>query len=144
MLLGVKSPKINQYNRNYYNKYNNTSKPETGLTQVNPEKTKKIVKGLTGLGILGAAAVGYAIYKHNVNNEQIQNLKYIGQSIANQAVQNSNSRGTDAVEIYSKHIADKKAMVLKYKLENNMFLGKSKKAMEHIRNNLKQLELNAM
>lgn len=128
-----------------YSNYRNTSLRNSKHTKPNfKENSVKVIKGLAGLAVTGAAIAGYAIYKKNINAKRIHNINYIGQSIANHVVCSSNSRGKDAVNLYKKHIADKKASVLKYKLNNGMFIGKSRKAIKHIKENLKQLEIDAL
>ncbi len=128
-----------------YSNYRNTSLRNSKHTKPNfKENSHKIIKGLAGLAIAGVAVAGYATYKKNINAKRIHDINYIGQSIANHVVQNSNSRGENAVNLYKKHIADKKASVLKYKLDNGMFIGKSRKAIKHIKKNLKQLEIDAL
>ena len=131
MLLKVDSKELYEY-ANYRIKY-----PIKGNQKKSnfKDKSKKIIKGLTGLAIIGAATTGYALYQ----KRRIKDLNFLGQSVANLAVYNSNSRGKETVNLYKKLIAHKKASVLKYKLNSGMFIGKSSKAIQHIKNNLENL-----
>ena len=64
----------------------------------------------------------------------------MGQTLANEAVYSSGTRNKNALDLYKQGIADKKAAVLRYKLNNGFFIGKSLKEKHYIRNNLKNLE----
>ena len=100
-----------------------------------------VMRDLTAIGLLTLGLIGFAKHKHKVNLQNINQIKFLNQAVANQSVYSTTSRDINVLNNYSRHIADKKASVLKYKLDNGMFIGKSPKAMKHIKGNLKKLQL---
>lgn len=114
--------------------------PETyvSIPQEKKDNSKKIIAGLAGLAVIGIASVAASKYIPIYNQKQIKKINETGLAIADCAVKNK--RNKKAVDIYNKHINNKKLEVLKYKLSHGMLSDKSEEAMEHIRNNLKKLE----
>ena len=114
--------------------------PETyvSIPQEKKDNSKKIIAGLAGLAVIGIASVAASKYIPIYNQKQIKKINETGLALADCAVKNK--RNKNAVEIYNKHINNKKLEVLKYKLSHGMLSDKSEEAMEHIRNNLKKLE----
>lgn len=138
--------KINPINsiKNRIYKPENHNNEQRKVSFNNISTKTKVLTGISALAIMGAASVGLAVHKCLKNVKNINEIKYIGQSIANHAVKSSGTRSEYAVNLYNAHIADKKADVLKYKIEHGMFFGKTQREMAHIRNNLKNLELDAI
>ncbi len=114
--------------------------PETyvSIPQEKKDNSKKIIAGLAGLAVIGIASVAASKYIPIYNQKQIKKINETGLALADCAVKNK--RNKKAVDIYNKHINNKKLEVLKYKLSHGMLSDKSEEAMEHIRNNLKKLE----
>ncbi len=136
MITAVRYGNIPEYNSYKRIQYKNPQKQNT--TQ--PQQSQNILKGLAAAAILGIAATGLYAYKKQINIKNIRNIKYMGQTLANEAVYSSGTRNKNALDLYKQGIADKKAAVLRYKLNNGFFIGKSLKEKHYIRNNLKNLE----
>ncbi len=136
MITAVRYGNIPEYNSYKRIQYKSPQKQNT--TQ--PQQSQNILKGLAAAAILGIAATGLYAYKKQINIKNIRNIKYMGQTLANEAVYSSGTRNKNALDLYKQGIADKKAAVLRYKLNNGFFIGKSLKEKHYIRNNLKNLE----
>lgn len=103
-----------------------------------------VMRDLTALGLITLGVIGFVKHKHKINLQNINEIKFLNQAVANQSVYSTKSRDLNVLNNYLRHIADKKAAVLKYKLDNRMFIGKSPKVMKHIKNNLTKLQLQAI
>ena len=103
-----------------------------------------VMQDLTAIGLLTLGVISYVKYKRKVDLQNINKIKYLNQAIANQSVYSTTARDMNVLNNYSRHIADKKAAVLKYKLTNGMFMEKSPEAMKHIKSNLRQMQLQSI
>ena len=101
---------------------------------------RKIINSVACLAIAAIAGIGYVNHKKLVELRDISKLNYIKQSMADNSVYSSLSRGKEAYKTYSKNIAAKKASVLQYKIRNGLFNSKSPQERKYIEENLANLK----
>lgn len=114
-------------------------------TTQNPQyiDERKIVGSLLCIGAVALA--GAAIIKHQ-KTEYLRNLtqiKFYNQAIAADTVDTTKLRNSQVLQQYSRDMAAMKAESLQCRINNGLLKGKSKEAIEHIRNNLDKLKQQA-
>lgn len=120
---------------------------------VQQNDNKKLKAGLIALGVLGMAAIGYGVVKNtnkcklkSVKNfikdvKNLMNNKPVTDSITKQL---DGRRGAEAVKIYNGYRAVNKLESMHNKLLNGYFDGKPAVVFEHLRNNERIMQRQAL
>ncbi len=139
MLLKFDTQKLNV--NNSFSAQSKTTQKQSDKPLSHNGNKSKILLGLAGLAVLGISCVNKSKAALNAKHaDKITNIRYEGQKAINNLFAGNNFRNADAVEAYKKAVAEKKAAVLEYKINNNLLGNKTMFVKEKIVDNLNKLK----